>query len=174
MAVIDAEPCTVITSAEGVPAVPKAGCFAEVAAPVGSGREAADTGWVTEDPSTLRAVIEAMPWTVMTSVDAVPAVPKAGCLAAVDAPAGRGSDAAETGTVLFGLTATTKAGSAATAAVDAALTAAVFVPSVIRVLWVPPVSVESKAREPEVPMFAVTVLVPEALEDVPIFVEVVA
>jgi hypothetical protein len=35
--------------------------FAEVAAPEGRGREAADTGWVTAEPSTFRAVIEAIP-----------------------------------------------------------------------------------------------------------------
>src|SRR5882724_3880702 len=35
-ALIEAAPCTVITSAEGVPAVPRAGCLAAVEAPVGS------------------------------------------------------------------------------------------------------------------------------------------
>src|SRR4029077_14216732 len=33
--VMDAAPCTVMTSAAGVPAVPSAGCLAAVAAPVG-------------------------------------------------------------------------------------------------------------------------------------------
>jgi hypothetical protein len=51
--------------------------------------------------------------------------------AAVAAPDGRGREAAETGTVLLGLIATTRAGSVAIAAVLAAFTAAVFVPSVI-------------------------------------------
>ena len=53
------------------------------------------TGCVTPEPSTLRAVMDAMPWTVMTSAEAKPAVPRAGCFADVDAPAGNGSDAAE-------------------------------------------------------------------------------
>lgn len=57
------------------------------------------TGWVTAEPSTFKAVMDAMPWTVITSADAVPAVPKAGCLAAVEAPAGRGREAADTGCV---------------------------------------------------------------------------
>src|SRR5690242_5570042 len=34
--VMEAAPCTVITSPDGVPAVPSAGCLAAVAAPVGS------------------------------------------------------------------------------------------------------------------------------------------
>jgi hypothetical protein len=49
----------------------------------------------------------------------------------VAAPVGRGRDAAETGTVLLGLIATTSAESTANAAVEAALTVALFVPSVI-------------------------------------------
>ena len=57
------------------------------------------TGWVTADPSTFKAVIEVMPWTVRTSEEADPAVPNAGCLAAVDAPEGKGRDEAETGCV---------------------------------------------------------------------------
>ena len=59
--------------------------------------------------------------------------------AAVAAPVGSGSDAADTATVLFGETATTSAGSVAIAAVDAAFTAAVFVPSLTLVVWFPSV-----------------------------------
>jgi hypothetical protein len=47
-----------MTSLEAVPAVPRAGCFADVAAPEGSGREAADTGCVTPEPSTKSRVEE--------------------------------------------------------------------------------------------------------------------
>src|SRR4051812_43626859 len=79
-------------SADGDPAVPREGCFAVVAAPEGSGREVAEMGWVVAEPSTFRAVIDAAPWTVRTSVDGLPAVPGAGCLAAVAAPAGRADD----------------------------------------------------------------------------------
>ncbi len=49
---------------------------------------ALDTGCVTPDPSTFSAVMDAIPWTVITSAEAVPAVPSAGCLAAVAAPVG--------------------------------------------------------------------------------------
>jgi hypothetical protein len=56
------------------------------------------------------------------------------CRALVDAPEGN-----PTVRVLFGLTATTRAGSVAVAAVLAALTAAVFVPSLIFVVWLPTV-----------------------------------
>src|ERR1700730_8053230 len=49
--VIDAAPWTLITSADAAPAVPSAGCFAAVAAPAGSGRDTADTGCVTPEPS---------------------------------------------------------------------------------------------------------------------------
>jgi hypothetical protein len=58
-----------------------------------------ETGCVTALPSTLSATMEAMPWMVRTSVDADPAVPKAGCLALVEAPVGRGRAAAETARV---------------------------------------------------------------------------
>jgi len=58
---MDAMPWTVMTSADAVPAVPRAGCFADVAAPEGKGSEAADIGWVTALPSTLTAVMEAIP-----------------------------------------------------------------------------------------------------------------
>src|SRR5258708_5513721 len=54
-----------------------------------------DTGCVTAEPSTLSAVMDAMPCTVITSDEAEPAVPRAGCFADVDAPAAKGSDAAE-------------------------------------------------------------------------------
>src|SRR5206468_2607585 len=57
------------------------------------------TGWVTPEPSVFKAVIDATPWTESTSAEAVPAVPIAGCLAAVLAPAGRGRLAALTGCV---------------------------------------------------------------------------
>jgi len=40
------------------------------------------------DPVTVSGVMEAIPCTLMTSADAVPAVPIAGCLAAVAAPVG--------------------------------------------------------------------------------------
>ena len=63
--------------------------------------------------------------------------PKVVWLELVAAPVGRGRDAAEMGMVLFGLTATTRAGSVAAAAVEAALTAAVFVPSLTLVVWLP-------------------------------------
>src|SRR5688572_14248713 len=98
--VIDVMPCTVMTSEEAVPAVPKAGCLAAVEAPVGSEIVpemfvmfhvpdcAACTAKVPEF-DTVSGVIEAMPWTVITSDDAVPAVPSAGCFAAVAAPVGR-------------------------------------------------------------------------------------
>jgi hypothetical protein len=48
-----------------------------------------DTGCVTAEPSTFRAVIDATPCTLMTSAEAEPAVPSAGCFALVDAPVGR-------------------------------------------------------------------------------------
>lgn len=51
-----------------------------------------------------------------------------------------------TGTVLFGEIATTTAGSVAAAAVEAAFTAALLVPSVIFVLWVPPMIEVSSAN----------------------------
>jgi hypothetical protein len=47
----------------------------------------------------LRAIMDAMPCTVSTSAEAEPAVPSAGCLAAVAAPVGSGNDTAETATV---------------------------------------------------------------------------
>src|SRR6185312_13073505 len=72
--------------------VPLTGCVACQKVP--------ETGWVTPDPSTLSAVIEAMPWTEITSAEALPAVPSAGCLAAVAAPVGSGSEAADTGCVV--------------------------------------------------------------------------
>jgi hypothetical protein len=71
----------------------------------------------------------------------------------------------ETGTVLLGLMATTRALSVATAAVLAALTVAMLVPSVSFVCCVPPVRVASRARVPAVPMFAV--IVPETATGVP-------
>jgi hypothetical protein len=43
---------------------------------------------VVDVSETTIGVIDAIPWTVITSVEAVPAVPSAGCLAAVDAPVG--------------------------------------------------------------------------------------
>ena len=96
---MDAAPCTVSTSADGVPAVPNAGCFAEVEAPAGNGKAAAETGCVTPEPSTFSGVIEVTPWTLITSADGVPAVPRAGCFAEVEAPAGSGNEAADTGCV---------------------------------------------------------------------------
>jgi hypothetical protein len=64
---------------------------------------------------------------LVTKVDrlALPLV----CKAEVAAPEGKGKDAAETGTVLFGLTATTIAVSVAVAEVDAAFIVAVRAPS---------------------------------------------
>ena len=56
-------------------------------------------GCVAPDPSVLTGVIDVIPWMVMTSDDADPAVPSAGCLADVAAPDGSGKDAAETGCV---------------------------------------------------------------------------
>ena len=55
-------------------------CFVEVAAVEGKGRDAAEIG---------KAVPEAMPCTLITSALELPAVPRAGCLAAVAAPVGR-------------------------------------------------------------------------------------
>jgi hypothetical protein len=66
-------------------------------------------------------------------------VPNVVWFAEVAAPVGNGSDAAETGTVLLGLTATTKAVSVATAAVEAALMVPERVPSLSWVVWVPTV-----------------------------------
>jgi hypothetical protein len=83
-------PWTVMTLLEALPAVPRLGWSAAVAAPAGSGRDAAETG---------RAVPLAIPCTESTSEAELPAVPKAGCFAAVLAPAGKGRDAAETGCV---------------------------------------------------------------------------
>ncbi len=57
------------------------------------------TGCVAPDPSTRSGVIAAFPCTVITSLDADPAVPKAGCFAEVAAPDGRGRAAADTGCV---------------------------------------------------------------------------
>lgn len=57
------------------------------------------TGCVTPEPSTFSAVIDAMPWTVMTSELAVPAVPSAGCFVEVAANAGKGRAAALMGCV---------------------------------------------------------------------------
>jgi hypothetical protein len=74
--------------------------------------------------------------------------------------------------MLFGLIATTKAGSAATAAVLAALTDALFVPSVTLVLWVPPVSVVSRAKPLVVPILAVTV--PSTVREPPLSVTGIA
>jgi hypothetical protein len=84
--------------------------FEAVAAPLGSGRDAAETGCVacqnvpltgcvTALPSTLSAVMLVAPCTVRTSLEGVPAVPSAGCFADVAAPDGRGSEAAETANV---------------------------------------------------------------------------
>jgi hypothetical protein len=62
------------------------------------------------------------------------------CRAEVAAPEGRGRDAADTGRVgVLGDTATTKAVSVATGAVDAALIVAEWVPSLISVVWAPSV-----------------------------------
>lgn len=74
-------------------------CRVAVAAPDGRGGDAAEIGCVVAVPSTFSAVIDAAPWTVRTSAEAVPAVPIAGCLAAVAAPDGRGKEVAETGCV---------------------------------------------------------------------------
>jgi hypothetical protein len=126
--VMPEEPCMVKTSADGVPAVPIAGCLADVAAPVGNGSDVAviailprslfridrrfpascaapvgsgnveaETGCVTPEPSVLTGVMPEAPCIVKTSAEGVPDVPRAGCLAAVAAPVGSGSDAAVTG-----------------------------------------------------------------------------
>src|SRR5260221_13211861 len=92
---MDAAPCTVSTSADGVPAVPNAGCFPEVEAPAGNGKAAAETGCVTPEPSTFNGVIEATPWTLITSADGVPAVPSAGCFAEVQAPVDSGNESSD-------------------------------------------------------------------------------
>jgi hypothetical protein len=63
-------------------------CFVAVEAPAGNGRLVADTGCVVAELSVTRAVIPGLPCTVITSVEGVPATPKAGCLAAVAAPVG--------------------------------------------------------------------------------------
>lgn len=76
-------------------------------------------------------------------------VPETGCVPWKKVPV--------TATLLLGLTVTTKALSEAIAAVLAALTVVVLVPSVIRVVCVPPVSVASRASPLVVPIFEVTV-----------------
>ena len=62
-------------------------CLVDVAASAGSGNATADTGCVTAELSVFSGTIEVMPWTVITSAAADPAVPSAGCFAAVEAPA---------------------------------------------------------------------------------------
>src|SRR6202142_3611039 len=93
--------------------LPRVVWFAEVAAPEGRGRDAAETAMV---PVPAFAVTVPEPGTVPVM----------------------GAGASDTGTVLVGEIATTTALSAATAAVDAALTEATLVPSVILVCWEPP------------------------------------
>lgn len=71
--------------------------MAEVAAPRGRGREAAETGWVKAEPSVLRA-----PPVVFVSFESTELrleLP-ASCRAEVEAPAGSGREAAETGCVV--------------------------------------------------------------------------
>lgn len=44
-------------------------CRADVEAPAGSGRETADTGWVTAEPSTFHAEAPPVPWFAVTVPD---------------------------------------------------------------------------------------------------------
>ena len=115
--------------------------LAEVAAPVGRGKLAALTGWVTPEPST-----RSPPERLVESAFMVPVVYVGAAVVAVapESPALDGGAEPvvptlgfDTVSELLGEMATTSAGSVATAAVEAGFTAAVLVPSLIFVVWLP-------------------------------------
>jgi hypothetical protein len=130
-----------VPSFSSVVCVPRVVWLAEVAAPVGSGRDAALMGtalWLLAIATGTDAAIAAWPkagvFVAIVARDVLPVV----CRADVAAPVGNGREAAETGSVgVLGETATTSAVSVATGAVEAALMVALCVPSFSSVVWVP-------------------------------------
>lgn len=129
-------PCTVITSAEAVPAVPRAGCFAAVAAPAGRALEATTTAPV------LTAVTFPFRVESVLSIEASDVFPVVWS-ALVAPPEGNGSDPIETGTTW---------------------SEAMFTAVELAMLWAPKATgsfalraerVASRARPPVVPMFTV-------------------
>src|SRR5262245_48932474 len=96
--VMEAMPWMVTTSTAAAPAPPKAGCLAEVAAPVGSAEPETATATVP-GIETVTGVMPATPFTLSTSVEAAPGVANCGCFAEVAAPVGRAALETVTGTV---------------------------------------------------------------------------